>query len=171
MAATNGTIIYVIATITSPLAIPPSNNPNDFIGPTKPIKPKPAEFGAPLILNKPPISPDTAAEHTIGKNIIGCRIVLGIINLTAPRSTVIGTPTLFTRHAPTANTIAQVPAPIAAEPAANPDIPIATPIPMDDIGDTIRIEKIIAINIVIIIGCVFVKLLTKLPMPTVINLV
>ena len=52
-----------------------------------------------------------------------------------------------------------------------PEIPIAIPIPIADIGDTIRIENITAIRIVIMIGCVFVKLLTTLPIPTVINLV
>ncbi|CRG03388.1 Uncharacterised protein [Streptococcus pneumoniae] len=78
---------------------------------------------------------------------------------------------MLTRHAPSASIIALAETPTAAEPAASPEIPMAIPIPIADIGDTIRIENITAIRIVIMIGCVFVKLLTTLPMPTVINLV
>ena len=47
-------------------------------------------------------------------------MVLGIINLTAPGNTEIGTPTLLTRHAPSASIIALAETPIAAEPAARP---------------------------------------------------
>ena len=50
-------------------------------------------------------------------------------------------------------------------------MPIAKPIPIDDIGETINIEKIIAINIVMIIGCVLVNPLITSPKPNVINLV
>ena len=50
-------------------------------------------------------------------------------------------------------------------------MPIAKPIPIDDIGETINIENIIAINTVIIIGCVMVNPLITSPKPNVINLV
>ncbi len=164
-------MMYVMAIINKPLVVPISNKFNDLIGPTRPINPKPAESGVPLIFNKPPTKPETPAVQIIGTIIIGWRISVGIINFTAPSNTVIGTPGLFTRQLPTASIIALAETPTAAEPAANPEIPIAKPIPIDDIGETIKIENIIAINTVMIIGCVFVKPLITSPNPNVINLV
>ena len=51
--------MYTIAIINKPLAVPISNKFNDLIGPTRPMSPKPAESGVPLILNNPPTNPDT----------------------------------------------------------------------------------------------------------------
>ena len=43
--------MYTMAIINKPLAVPISNKFNDLIGPTRPMSPKPAESGVPLILN------------------------------------------------------------------------------------------------------------------------
>ena len=59
----NGTMMYTMAIINKPLAVPISNKFNDLIGPTRPMSPKPAESGVPLILNNPPTNPDTPSTN------------------------------------------------------------------------------------------------------------
>ena len=39
----NGTMMYTMAIINKPLAVPISNKFNDLIGPTRPMSPKPIE--------------------------------------------------------------------------------------------------------------------------------
>ena len=63
----NGTMMYTMAIINKPLH---HFQFNDLIGPTRPMSPKPAESGVPLILNNPPTNPDTPAVQTMGSIII-----------------------------------------------------------------------------------------------------
>ncbi len=87
-----------------------------------------------------------------------------------PNKIAMGTPILLTRKVPINSTIAVVATPIAAEPAANPEIPIARPTAIVEIGEMIINENKTAINTPIKTGCKVVKVFTKLPIANVILL-
>ena len=59
-----------------------------------------------------------------------------------PNKIAMGTPILLTRKVPMNNTIAVVATPIAADPAANPEIPIARPTAIVEIGEMIILQSI-----------------------------
>lgn len=142
---------------------------NALMGPTNPIIPKPADSLVPAIPNKAPKNPVIIALVKMGNKMIGCRTILGIIILTPPKNIVIGTPDLLIFIVPATRTPSHATMPNEAEPAAKPLIPMASAVATVEIGEMIIKLKTSAISIDIIMGCNSVNVLTKLPIPVVIN--
>ena len=113
--------------------------------------------------------PVISALVKIGNKMIGCRTILGIIIFTPPKNIVIGTPDRFIFIVPATRTPSHATIPNEAEPAAKPLIPIANAVATVEIGEMMMKLKTSAISIDMMIGCNSVNVLTKLPIPVVIN--
>ena len=90
-------------------------------------------------------------------------------HFTPPKNIVIGTPDRFIFIVPATRTPSHATIPNEAEPAAKPLIPIANAVATVEIGEMMIKLKTSAMSIDMMIGCNSVNVLTKLPIPVVIN--